>query len=79
VGAVVATSANQPGGLDPKRLDEVPDEIRAGAAALVDGGELPGSPSTVIDLTGPEPRILREGALPAEEALRRLDAAVRSG
>jgi L-threonylcarbamoyladenylate synthase len=79
VGAVVATSANQPGGRDPKRLDEVPDEIRAGAAALVDGGELPGSPSTVIDLTGPEPRILREGALPAEEALRRLDAAVRSG
>jgi tRNA A37 threonylcarbamoyladenosine synthetase subunit TsaC/SUA5/YrdC len=39
---------------------------------------LPGSPSTVIDLTGEKPRILREGALPAEEALRRLDAAVRS-
>jgi tRNA A37 threonylcarbamoyladenosine synthetase subunit TsaC/SUA5/YrdC len=45
----------------------------------VDGGELPGSPSTVIDLTGPEPRVLREGALPAEEAMRRLGAAVRSG
>jgi L-threonylcarbamoyladenylate synthase len=79
VGAVVATSANHPGGRDPKRLDEVPDDIQAGAAALVDGGELPGSPSTVIDLTGPEPRILRAGALPAGEALRRLDAAVRSG
>jgi L-threonylcarbamoyladenylate synthase len=79
VGAVVATSANRPGGHDPKRLDEVPEEIRAGAAAVVDGGELPGSPSTVIDLTGEKPRILREGALPADEALRRLDAAVRSG
>jgi len=79
VGAVAATSANHPGGADPKRLDEVPDEIREGAGALVDGGELPGSPSTVIDLTGPEPRILREGALPTEEALRRLGAAVRSG
>jgi L-threonylcarbamoyladenylate synthase len=79
VGAVVATSANHPGGRDPKRLDEVPDDIRAGAAAVVDGGELPGSPSTVIDLTGPAPRVLRDGALPAEEALRRLDAAVRSG
>jgi L-threonylcarbamoyladenylate synthase len=79
MGAVVATSANHPGGRDPKRLDEVPDDIRAGAAALVDGGELPGSPSTVIDLTGEKPRILRDGALPAEEALRRLDAAVRSG
>jgi len=79
VGAVAATSANHPGGRDPRRLDEVPEEIRAGAGALVDGGELPGSPSTVIDLTGPEPRVLRDGALPAEEALRRLGAAVRSG
>jgi L-threonylcarbamoyladenylate synthase len=79
VGLVAATSANRPGGRDPKRLDEVPEAIREGAAALVDGGELPGSPSTVIDLTGAEPRILREGALPAEEALRRLGAAVRSG
>ena len=79
IGALVATSANRPGGPDPKRLDEVPEDIRRGAAALVDGGELPGSPSTVIDLTGEEPRILRNGALPAEEALRRLGAAVRSG
>ena len=79
VGAVAATSANHPGGRDPKRLDEVPEEIREGAAAVVDGGELPGSPSTVIDLTDLEPRVLREGALPAEEALRRLGAAVRSG
>jgi L-threonylcarbamoyladenylate synthase len=79
VGVVAATSANHPGGRDPKRLDEVPEAIRDGAGALVDGGELPGSPSTVIDLTGAEPRILREGALPAEEALRRLGAAVRSG
>lgn len=78
VGAVVATSANLPGGPDPRRLDDVPPEIRAGAAAVVDGGELPGAPSTVVDLTGPEPRILREGAVPAAEVLRRLQAAVRS-
>jgi L-threonylcarbamoyladenylate synthase len=79
VGVVVATSANHPGGTDPRRLDGVPRDIREGAGAVLDGGELPGSPSTVIDLTGPEPRILREGALAAEEALRRLGAAVRSG
>jgi L-threonylcarbamoyladenylate synthase len=78
VGAVVATSANHPGQRDPHRLDEVPEDIRAGAAAVVDGGELPGTPSTVIDLTGREPRVLREGALPAADALRRLGAAVRS-
>jgi len=78
IGAVAATSANHPGGADPHTVAEVPGDIRAGAAAVVDGGELPGSPSTVIDLTGREPRILREGAIPAADALRRLEAAVRS-
>ena len=76
--AVVATSANLPGGPDPRRLEDVPPELRSGAAAVVDGGELPGTPSTVVDLTGAEPRILREGAVPAAEILRRLQAAVRS-
>ena len=78
VGAVVATSANRPGEPDPRRLEDVPDEIRAGAAAVVDGGELPGTPSTVVDLTGDEPRVLREGAVPAAEVLCRLQAPVRS-
>jgi L-threonylcarbamoyladenylate synthase len=78
LGAVVATSANRPGEADPRRLEDVPEEIRAGAGAVVDGGELPGTPSTVVDLTGAEPRILREGAAPAGEVLRRLQAAVRS-
>jgi L-threonylcarbamoyladenylate synthase len=77
-GVVAATSANLPGDPDPMTLDDVPAEIRAGAAAIVDGGRVPGTPSTVIDLTGEEPRILREGALPAAEALRRLGTAVRS-
>ena len=76
--AVVATSANLPGGPDPRRLEDVPPELRNGAAAVVDGGELPGTPSTVVDLTGAAPRILREGAVPAAEILRRLQAAVRS-
>ena len=75
VGAVVATSANVHGGPDPRRLEDVPVEIRAGAAAVVDGGELPGKPSTVLDLTGEEPQVLREGAVPAEEALERVLAA----
>ena len=78
LGAVVATSANLSGGPDPHRVEDVPEAIRAGAAAVVDGGELPGTPSTVVDLTGPEPRILREGAVSAADVLRRLQAAVRS-
>ena len=57
------------------RLEDVPQEIRDGCGAEIDGGELPGVPSTVIDLSGPEPSILREGAVPAEEALARIAAA----
>ena len=70
VGAVVATSANLHGGPEARTLEEVPAEIRA-TSVLVDGGELPGTPSTVLDLTGAEPRVLREGAVPAAEALER--------
>ena len=66
---VAATSANLPGGPDPRRLEDVPEEIRAAAVAL-DGGALPGTASTVLDLTGTEPRVVREGAVPAAEALR---------
>jgi L-threonylcarbamoyladenylate synthase len=64
VGVVAATSANLAGGPDPRRVEEIPEEIRAACGAVVDGGELPGVPSTVIDLTGGEPRILRRGAGP---------------
>jgi len=76
VGCLVATSANLPGGPDPRRLDDVPEAIRAGVAAEVDGGELPGTPSTVLDFTGEEPRVVREGAVPGAEALERAVAAL---
>jgi L-threonylcarbamoyladenylate synthase len=69
VGAVLATSANLHGGPNPRRVEEVPEEIRAACAAVIDGGELGGTPSTVLDLTGEEPRVLREGAVRAAEAL----------
>jgi L-threonylcarbamoyladenylate synthase len=74
VAAVAATSANRHGGLDPRRLADVPPEILDGVAATLDGGELPGAPSTVLDLTAPEPRVLREGAVPATDALARVAA-----
>ena len=69
VGTVAATSANLHGEPDPRRLDEVPEVILSAVAAVVDGGELPGTPSTVLDLTGDEPRVLREGAVAAADAL----------
>ncbi len=72
VGAVLATSANEPGGPSPAALDEVPARIRAACGAELDAGRLPGTASTVLDLTGSEPRVLREGAVPASQALARL-------
>ena len=69
VGAVAATSANLHGGRDPARLGDVPEEIWRNAGALIDAGGLPGTPSTVIDLTGAQPRVLREGAIAGREAL----------
>ena len=69
-GAYAASSANARGGPDPRSLADVPEEIRASADAVVDGGELAGTPSTVLDFTGPEPRVIREGAAPSDEALR---------
>jgi L-threonylcarbamoyladenylate synthase len=74
VGAVMATSANRHHGPDPRRLEDVPAEIREACGAVIDGGELPGVASTVIDVTGPEPRVLRDGAGRAAEALERIAA-----
>jgi tRNA threonylcarbamoyl adenosine modification protein (Sua5/YciO/YrdC/YwlC family) len=71
-GPVVATSANEPGGPDPVSLADVPPRIREAVAVEVDAGPLLGTPSTVIDLTGPEPRVLREGAVPSAEAIAAL-------
>jgi L-threonylcarbamoyladenylate synthase len=68
-GAVAMTSANVHGGPDPARVEDIPEEINRAAAAIVDVGKLPGTPSTVIDLTGQEPEILREGAVSAPDAL----------
>jgi L-threonylcarbamoyladenylate synthase len=75
-GAVMATSANLAGGADPARLEEVPETIVAGCAAVIDAGALPGIPSTVVDLTGEEPKVLREAAVPAGEVLERMRSLV---
>jgi L-threonylcarbamoyladenylate synthase len=51
---VLQSSANHAGGADARRLADVPEPIRAGADLMLDGGELPGTPSTVVDLRGYE-------------------------
>jgi L-threonylcarbamoyladenylate synthase len=65
--AVMQSSANLSGAGDHRRLQDVPIELREGADLVLDGGELPGVASTVIDLSeyerNGEWRIVREGLL----------------
>jgi L-threonylcarbamoyladenylate synthase len=76
VGVLVATSANLPGGPDPRRLADVPAELAGAVVARLDGGELPGVPSTVVDVTGGEPTVLREGAVATAVVVARIRDAV---
>ena len=68
---VMQSSANLTGGIDAHRLDEVPAEIRRGADLVLDGGELVGTPSTVVDLRRFELdgmwAVLRPGAVPERD------------
>lgn len=65
------SSANRAGGADPRRLSEVPDLLRASADLVIDGGELPGTPSTVVDLrryeAGGSWSVARRGAVGMQE------------
>jgi L-threonylcarbamoyladenylate synthase len=68
---VLQSSANRSGGADARRIEDVDPHIRAGVDQLLDAGELPGTPSTVVDLTAYEEegshRVVREGAVTAQE------------
>jgi L-threonylcarbamoyladenylate synthase len=66
---VLQSSANPSGGADARSVEEVDPSVRAGVDVVLDAGELPGTPSTVVDLCRYELEggfeVLREGALPA--------------
>jgi L-threonylcarbamoyladenylate synthase len=68
--AILQSSANLSGEPDARRLDDIPASIREGVDLVIDGGELPGTPSTVIDLREYEHgrwSILRLGAVSEAE------------
>jgi L-threonylcarbamoyladenylate synthase len=73
---VLQSSANEAGGAEARRVDDVPEPIRDAADLVLDGGELPGRASTVVDLRdferSGEWSVVREGALPADEIALRL-------
>ena len=75
---VLQSSANLSGEPDARTLEEVPARLREGADLVIDGGELPGTPSTVIDLRDLDAErrwyVLREGALPRDSVEQALGA-----
>jgi L-threonylcarbamoyladenylate synthase len=75
---VLQSSANRAGGPDPRRLEEVPELIRAAADLVLDGGELAGTPSTVLDMRRYEEHgewtVVRHGAVSEQELSRALGA-----
>lgn len=74
-GPIITTSANTSGEPPAGSFDELEERIIASADLTLDGGETRhGIESTVVDCTGPEPDVIREGAIPAD-----LIAAAASG
>lgn len=76
---VLQSSANRAGGADPRCVEEVPQALRRGVDLVLDAGELPGTPSTVVDLCGYEHgsawSVLREGAVSAAAVAAALQTA----
>lgn len=67
---ILQSSANRSGGPDARRVDDVPASIRSGVDLRLDAGDLPGTASTVVDLTDYEDRgeyrVVREGVEPQD-------------
>ncbi len=64
---LTSTSANRSGGFPARTADEVEAVLGEGLDLTLDGGPtLGGNPSTIVDLSCPEPRLLRHGAIPFE-------------
>jgi tRNA threonylcarbamoyl adenosine modification protein (Sua5/YciO/YrdC/YwlC family) len=64
IGPLATTSANRHGEATPLTAGEVADVFGEDVALVLDGGPCAGAPSTVVDCTGPSPRLLREGRIP---------------
>lgn len=69
---VASSSANRAGEPPPTDADQVEDRLGDTIDLILDGGPCRiGAPSTILDVSGPTPRVLRQGAIPAGELLSR--------
>ncbi|MBI2886450.1 MAG: threonylcarbamoyl-AMP synthase [Chloroflexi bacterium] len=79
-GPVAATSANRSGGPSPATAAEAAAQVGDDVDLVLDGGPCPvGRDSTVLDLSGPGPRVLREGAVGLTELCRALGITLETG
>jgi L-threonylcarbamoyladenylate synthase len=67
-GALTATSANPSGQPAARTAQEVENYFPDGIDLIIDGGEVTATePSSVLDLSGPKAKLIREGAISREE------------
>jgi L-threonylcarbamoyladenylate synthase len=67
---ITSTSANISGSPAPNSAADIERALGPGVDMYLDGGMLSaGLPSTVVDVTGSRPRVVREGAIPVAEIL----------
>jgi L-threonylcarbamoyladenylate synthase len=70
-GGLPVTSANRSGQPDARSAEEVMAQLEGRIALVIDGGRTPGGvPSTVVDCTTDEIKIVREGAVGSAQILR---------
>jgi L-threonylcarbamoyladenylate synthase len=69
-GPLAVTSANLSGAQSPVRAEEVYAQLGGRISLIIDGGQTPGGvPSTLVDCTTPELKLLREGPIQLEDLL----------
>lgn len=75
-GPLAVTSANRSGEPTPSTCGGIRGSLGDAVAVYLCAGSARGDiPSTIVDLTGPEPQVVREGAVPAEALLDVLERA----
>ncbi|HXH40215.1 MAG TPA: L-threonylcarbamoyladenylate synthase [Thermoanaerobaculia bacterium] len=70
-GPLVSTSANRSGEPPVTSPQALSEDMQNGLDGLLDQGSRKGRPSTIVDLTGAEPRLLREGDAGFAQFLRK--------
>lgn len=71
LGPITATSANVHGREPPSTISQAMEQLGDDVTIYIDGGELSGIPTTLVDLTGEQPKVLREGLASPEDVVRR--------